>query len=145
MRQFAAQRLLKIEDATSVIGSGDLQTTQEFFKQIGMEAAKQLFQDDKNLQTLMVMGREDYSISIIQQLGLEEDIVSFGNKCDPLHKVMNMFDVLCMYRRAKLFHYLVSYLLKSAKPFQVPTEDEVVATSLNECREMARYECRFIN
>ena len=70
MRQFAAQRLLKIEDATSVIGSGDLQTTQEFFKQIGMEAAKQLFQDDKNLQTLMVMGREDYSISIIQQLGL---------------------------------------------------------------------------
>ncbi len=55
MRQFAAQRLLKIEDATSVIGSGDLQTTQEFFKQIGMEAAKQLFQDDKNLQTLMVM------------------------------------------------------------------------------------------
>jgi hypothetical protein len=40
LRKLVARRVFKIKDAIYVIGCGDLQTTQEFFNQIGKEAAR---------------------------------------------------------------------------------------------------------
>lgn len=119
LRQLVQQKQFTKEDAPYVIGCGDLATTQEFIKQVGLQEMRAFFNEEKHLNTLMVMGNEQYSISLIQQLELQELVSSFD-------RVRNIFDILCLYKRTKLFNFILGYLKSSGKLDTIPADTEAV-------------------
>lgn len=55
LRSLVSKKVFTLEDGRFIVVCGDLQTAQTYFKQIGDEATKELFNNESTLTDLMTM------------------------------------------------------------------------------------------